>query len=173
MWAPIPRKCIRCRGLTGSVNLSIGMNAPGNYQIIYGGLGMPSRERSWNGSYYPLWTDDRTSESKPQFASNARPGIDRGTKFEEQGHTGLSKSAERRTRGPSPHHHINVHVLRAAIQIITNEVRSNPFVPVRIDSGEAVEVDIPEGRYGKIDVPPSPPSHPSSKGRMMAISIYA
>lgn len=44
----------------------------------------------------------------------------------------MSKSAERRTRGPSPHHHINVDVLQAAIQIITNDLcvfRLNPFEP--------------------------------------------
>lgn len=56
-------------------------------------------------------------------------GKSEGAKSEEKGHnTGLSKSAERRTRGPSPHHHINVHVLQATIQIITNGVWLNPLV---------------------------------------------
>jgi len=76
--------------------------------------------------YYLLRTGGETSKlSKPQFASNARPG--RELRLQRWASTGLSKSAERRTRGPSPHHHINVHVLQETIQIITNDVWLNPI----------------------------------------------
>ena len=61
--------------------------------------------------------------------------------------TGLSKSAERRTRGPSPHHHINVHASQEAIQIITNEVWLNPF---GVNSGRLWKADTRKAGVGRL-----------------------
>jgi len=110
-------------GVTSAGKLTAGMNAPGNYQIVM--RGVRGKEAGMD-AYYLLRTGGETSKlSKPQFASNARPG--RELRSQRWASTGLSKSAERRTRGPSPHHHINVHVLQEAIQIITNDVWLNPI----------------------------------------------
>jgi hypothetical protein len=84
--------------------------------------------------YYPLRTEGKRSKPKPQFASTARPV---GLSLQGWASTGLGKSAERRTRGGGTHHHINVHVLQEAIQIITNDVWLNP-----ISQSEAVEVSV-------------------------------
>lgn len=56
-------------GLKGVTNLTVGMNAPDNYQITYEGKGV-----EW--ILLSATNGQETSKSKPQFASNARPGQD-------------------------------------------------------------------------------------------------